>query len=112
MTREILGEVEHLVLLALLRLGSDAYGVLILREIKQRTRRHVSRAAVYIALRRLEEKGLVSSRLGEKTAERGGRARRHFALEKSGLRALQRTRDTLVSMWQDLEPVLDRRGRG
>ena len=111
MTRQALGEVEHLVLLALLRLGPDAYGVPILREIQQRTHRRVSRAAVYIALRRLEDRSFVTSRMGEKTAERGGRARRHFTLARRGLRALQQTRESLVSMWQDFEPALDRRGR-
>jgi PadR family transcriptional regulator, regulatory protein PadR len=92
-------------------LGEAAYGVPILREIQGRTRRRISRAAVCIALRRLEAKGFVGSRIGEKTAERGGRARRHVSLEKPGLLALQQTRDALVSIWQDFEPVLRRNGR-
>jgi DNA-binding PadR family transcriptional regulator len=65
MARDSLGDVEHLVLVALLRLNGESYAVPIMREIRQRTSRDVARAAVYIALRRLEAKGLVSSRVGE-----------------------------------------------
>ena len=104
-----LGEVEHLVLLALLRLDQDAYGVAIMDEITGRTGREVSRPAVYIALRRLEGKGLVSSRLGEPTPERGGRAKRYFTLERAGLRALQDSRAALLRMWNRHEPLLDKR---
>jgi DNA-binding PadR family transcriptional regulator len=104
-----LGEVEHLVLLALLRLDRDAYGVAIMDEIAERTGRDVSRPAVYIALRRLEAKGLVSSRLGEPTPERGGRAKRYFILERAGLRALQDSRAALLRMWKRHEPLLDKR---
>lgn len=107
MPRELLGEVEHLVLLALLRLGEPAYGVPVLDEIATRTGRKPSRAAVYIALQRLEAKGLVRSRLGEPTAERGGRARRYFHLQPAGLDALRESRKALVSMWADFEHRLD-----
>jgi DNA-binding PadR family transcriptional regulator len=104
-----LGEVEHLVLLALLRLDQDAYGVAIMDEVAERTGRELSRPAVYIALRRLEAKGLVSSRLGEPTPERGGRAKRYFILERAGLRALQDSRAALLRMWNRHEPILDKR---
>jgi DNA-binding PadR family transcriptional regulator len=104
-----LGEVEHLVLLALLRLDQDAYGVAIMDEVAERTGRELSRPAVYIALRRLEAKGLVSSRLGEPTPERGGRAKRYFTLERAGLRALQDSRAALLRMWKRHEPILDKR---
>jgi DNA-binding PadR family transcriptional regulator len=107
MARELLGEVEHVVLLALLRLAGPQYGVPILDEIESRTGRKPSRAAVYIALQRLETKGLVRSRLGEPTAERGGRARRYFQLERAGLTALRDSRQALVSMWADIEHRLD-----
>jgi DNA-binding PadR family transcriptional regulator len=107
MSREILGEVEHLVLLALLRLGEPQYGVQVLDEIQGRTGRKPSRAAVYIALQRLEAKGLVSSALGEPTTERGGRARRYFKLERAGLAALRDARQALVSMWDSIEHRLD-----
>ena len=100
--RESLGEIEHLVLLALLRLGERSYGVPILEEIAARTGRHVSRPAVYIALRRLEAKKLVSSRLGERTAERGGRAKRYFSLTAAGHRQMDATRKALMNMWEDV----------
>jgi len=100
--REALGDLEHLVLLAVLRLGDDTYGVPILEEIAARTGRHVSRAAVYIALRRLEAKGLVKSRLGEATPERGGRAKRYFALTAVGHRQLHASRTALLSMWANV----------
>ncbi len=105
--RELLGEVEHLVLLALLRLNAPAYGVPILDEIETRTGRTPSRAAVYVALQRLEAKGLLTSRLGEPSAERGGRARRYFQLEAAGLAALRDSRQALVSMWKNVEHRLD-----
>ena len=110
MGRDVLGEVEHLVLLALLRLDAPAYGVPIMDEIEHRTGRKPSRAAVYIALQRLEEKGLVSSDLADPTPQRGGRARRYFKLERAGLRALRDSRDALVSMWADVEHRLDTSG--
>ncbi|HEX5216780.1 MAG TPA: helix-turn-helix transcriptional regulator [Vicinamibacterales bacterium] len=111
MPRELLGEVEHLVLLALLRLEAPAYGVPILDEIEARTGRMPSRAAVYVALQRLENKGLLSSRLGEPSAERGGRARRYFRLEPAGIAALRDSRRALVSMWANVEHRLDAKPR-
>jgi DNA-binding PadR family transcriptional regulator len=107
MSRDVLGEVEHLVLLALLRLGDAQYGVPILDEIEARTGRTPSRAAVYIALQRLESKGLLTSRLGASTAERGGRARRYFKLEPAGIEALRESRQALVNMWADFEHRLE-----
>ncbi|HUR20521.1 MAG TPA: helix-turn-helix transcriptional regulator [Vicinamibacterales bacterium] len=107
MPREALGDVEHLVLLALLRLERPEYGVPILDEIERRTGKAPSRAAVYIALQRLEVKGLVRSHLGESSAERGGRARRFFQLEPKGLRQLRESRSALVRMWEDFESHLE-----
>ena len=102
MPRESLGDIEHLVLLALLRLGEKSYGVPILEEIAERTGREVSRPAVYIALRRLEAKGLVKSRLGDPTPERGGRAKRYFTLTAAGHRQLHASREALLSMWANV----------
>jgi PadR family transcriptional regulator PadR len=102
MPRESLGDIEHLVLLALLRLGERSYGVPILEEIAARTGREVSRPAVYIALRRLEAKKLVTSRLGEATPERGGRAKRYFTLTAAGHQALHSSRTALLSMWANV----------
>lgn len=99
---------EHRVLLAVLRLGSDAYGIPILEEVCGRSRRRVSRATVYVALKRLEEKGLLTSRLGDSTPERGGRAKRFFKLKPAGLRALRESRAMYLDLWRDYESVLDR----
>jgi DNA-binding PadR family transcriptional regulator len=103
--RETLGEFEQLVLLACVRLGEDAYAVPILREIRERTGREVTHAAVYVALRRLEAKGLVRSSLGGATAERGGRARRFFSVAPEAVTRLRESRDALLNMWEDLEPI-------
>lgn len=108
MGRTDLGDMEHLVLLAILRLGPDAYGIPILDEVSARSGREVSRATVYVALKRLEQKGLVSSRLGDSTPERGGRAKRFFKLKPSGMKALRESREMFLGLWRDYETVLDR----
>ena len=107
MARADLGDMEHLVLLAILRLGKDAYGIPILDEVSARSGRDVSRASVYVALKRLEQKGLETSRLGESTPERGGRAKRFFKLKPSGLKALRDSREMFLGLWRDYESVLD-----
>lgn len=109
MSRESLGEVEQLVLLAILRLGDDAYGVPIVEEILERTGRDVSRAAVYLALRRLRQKGLVSSWLADPEPVPGGKAKRYFRVEPDGIDRLAESRSTLMSMWDGLQPLLDKR---
>jgi DNA-binding PadR family transcriptional regulator len=103
--RTSLGDIEHFVLVALLRLGGESYGVPILDEIAARTGRDVSRAAIYIALRRLESKGLVRSRLGDATPERGGRAKRYFRMTRAGAKQLAASRDAFVRMWANVEHV-------
>lgn len=100
---DTLGEFEQVVLLAVARLGTDGYGVSVRREIERRTGRSVSVGAVYATLDRLEEKGLVRSWEGEAKPVRGGRARRHFALEASGARALRATRTMFDALWDGLE---------
>ena len=97
-----LGEFELMVLLALMRLDDEAYGVPISREIEQRSGREVALGSVYAALERLEEKGLVASRLGDPTAERGGRAKRYFRVTEAGLRDVRQTQRALVSLWKGL----------
>ncbi len=104
--KENLGEFELTVILALLRVGEDAYGVPIAREIEASTDREVAIASVYAALERLERKGFVASRKGEPTPERGGRAKRFFHVTPLGLRRLRKTRRTLIRLWQGL-PQLD-----
>ena len=101
----VLGGVELLVLLALIRLGDEAYGVPISDEIEATLGRSVSVGSVYITLDRLERKGLVSSRLGEPTAERGGRAKTYFRPTAKGLREVRLARRTLMRLWQGLPPL-------
>jgi PadR family transcriptional regulator len=86
-----LGEFEQLVLLAILRLRDDAYGVTIRTELADRTGRNVAPGAVYTALERLETKGLIASRMGDPTPQRGGRAKRHVTVTAAGLEALTRS---------------------
>jgi PadR family transcriptional regulator len=106
MAEMVLGEFEQLVLLALLRQGRGAYGVSICQEIAERTGRDVSLGSVYKALERLEDKGLVASRMGEPTAERGGRRKKHFDLQASGQRALKHSLASLGRMTSGLESQL------
>jgi PadR family transcriptional regulator PadR len=101
-----LGEFELVVLLALIRLGDNAYGVPVAQEIEKRCGRQAALGSVYAALERLEEKGLAISSLGDPTAERGGRAKRYFQPMCQGLQAIRETRRALVSLWQGL-PGLD-----
>jgi len=89
-----------LVLLALVRLGDDAYGVLISNEIEANSGRSVSIGSIYITLDRLQRKGLVSSRLGKPTTERGGRAKTYFRPTAKGLREVRLARQTLMRLWQ------------
>ena len=105
MSRVALGEIEHFVLVAILRLGGESYGVPILSEITDRVGSRVSKPAVYVALRRLEAKGLLTSRLGEATPERGGRAKRLFSVTRAGARQLRESREAFERMWTNVEPL-------
>src|SRR5476649_53534 len=102
----VVGEFEQLVLLALLRQGADAYGVSLCADITERTGRNISLGAVYKALDRLEDRGWVTSRIGEPTAERGGRRKKHFRLLASGQRALKHSLASLRNMTDGLEADL------
>ena len=102
-----LGEFEQVVLLAVLRLGDEAYAVPILDEIAQRTGRAVSRGSVYVTLDRLETKGYLRSRLGDPTAERGGRAKRYYALRPRAVEALRDSRRALIELWRGFEARLE-----
>lgn len=95
---ETIGDFEQRILLALLRLGSDAYGVTIRGDIETRTGRTVSPGALYTALTRMEKRGLVSSRLGEPTPERGGKRKRLYTVQPAGERALARVYESLRLM--------------
>ena len=104
--REHLGEFEQIVLLAILRLGQEAYGVPIRIEIERRTRRAVTVGALYRTLDRLEEKGYISSAFSQPTPERGGRSKRYFTVRPRGLRTLRASRQALSAMWEGLEPLV------
>jgi len=97
-----LGEFEQIVLLAILRLGDEAYGVTIRDEIRQRTGRSTTPGALYTTLDRLEQKGLVSSRLGDPTPERGGRAKRYYSVSAAGADAVERAQRSFQSMLEGL----------
>jgi DNA-binding PadR family transcriptional regulator len=99
---EFLGGIELLVLLALIRLGDEAYGVPIARTIEDISRRSVAVGSIYAALTRLQDKGLVSSTLGEATAVRGGRAKTYFRITAKGLREARRARQTLTALWRNV----------
>ena len=100
--RNYLGEFELMVLLSLIRLGDEAYGVPIGREIERQTSREAALGSVYASLERLAEKGLVTSRLGDPTSERGGRAKRYFRVTSLGLRQVRETQRVLVNLWKGL----------
>ena len=102
----LLGEFEQVVLLAVLRLGDEAYAVGILDEIARCTGRAVSRGSVYITLDRLETKGFLRSRLADPTPERGGRAKRYYTLRPRAVEALRESRRALVALWRGLDRVL------
>jgi DNA-binding PadR family transcriptional regulator len=97
-----LGEFELMLLLTLIHLGDDAYGVPLSKELALQRGRDVSIGSVYAALDRLELKGLVASNLGESTPERGGRAKRYFRVTRQGLRSVQETRKVLTKLWKSL----------
>src|SRR5215471_8660225 len=97
---EYLGNFELLLLLALMRLGDDAYGVTIARELEKQTHREVVVASVYATLERLQERGLVASSVGEPTPERGGRAKRYFRITGAGIHEARDARQSLMNMWK------------
>jgi DNA-binding PadR family transcriptional regulator len=101
-----LGEFEQLVLLALLRLGRDAYGASVTLELEAEGGRVVSVAAVHTTLDRLEHKGFTKSRLGDPTPQRGGKRKRHYEVTPAGIRALQHSMRALRKMVKGLEGLL------
>lgn len=103
--RDYLGEFEHIIVLALLRLEDRAYGVSVRQEIEFRTKREVSIGAVYATLDRLESKGYVTSYLGDPTPERGGRSKRFFRVTAKGVTAVNRTQRALLSLTEGLHLI-------
>jgi DNA-binding PadR family transcriptional regulator len=108
MPRQLLTDFELMLVLAILRLGDDAYGVEIAREIERGCGRRVVLAAAYTALDRLERNKLITSRLGNPTPERGGRAKRFFSVTARGLRAARDTQEAFVALWRDLPQLKER----
>ena len=102
MPERLLTDFELMLLLAVLRVGEDAYGVPIARELEQTGGRPTTLAAVYLALERLRQRGLVSSRKGEPTPQRGGRAKKLFRITSAGLRAVRRSQRAFVSLWKGI----------
>jgi len=97
-----LGEFELMILLTIIRLGDEAYGVPLSRELELLRGRRVAVGSVYAALDRLETKGLIASSLGEATPERGGRAKRYFRITEQGLHSVRETRTILSKLWKTL----------
>jgi DNA-binding PadR family transcriptional regulator len=108
--RGSLGEFDFLLLLIVLALGDEAYGVPIARELERYRGRAVAVGSVYAALERLEEKKMVASTLGDPTPERGGRARRYFRLTREGLKQVRQTRRLLTRLWQSIPELGDAMG--
>ncbi len=108
MAKTVLGEFEHQVLLTVLRCGGEAYSVPIVLELQERTGREIAPAAVYIALRRLEEKGLSESSLRSPTDDQGSRSRRYFQVTDDGVSQLRESKRRFVSLWEGLDPVLEK----
>lgn len=101
-----LGEFEQMVLFAVISLGAEAYGASIRREIVERTKRDVSSGAVYTVLERLERSGLVTSWIGDPTAERGGRRRKHYRIRPEGAKSLHIARQRMLKMAAGLDERL------
>jgi PadR family transcriptional regulator PadR len=104
--REHLGELEQIVLLAILRHGDEAYGVPIRLDIERRTGRTLTVGALYRTLDRLEDKGYVTSAFSDPTPERGGRSKRYFKIKPLGMRTLRASREALTAMWDGLESMV------
>jgi PadR family transcriptional regulator PadR len=103
MGKQLLGEFEHHVLLALLRQGDEGYSVPIIAELEEKTGREISPAAVYIALRRLEEKGLLVSHLRSAHPSDGGRERRYYSITPVGMARMAEARAALMNLWEGME---------
>ncbi len=108
MARESLGEFEHQVLLATLQLGGSAYSAPIVIEIEERSGKAVAPAAVYIALRRLEQRGLLRSTKEEPAPHEGGRGKRMFEITDQAVEKLRESRRTLESFWDGLDPTFEK----
>ena len=107
MSRETLGDFEHQVLLAVLRLGGESYSVPVVLELEERTGREIAQAAVFIVLRRLEGKDLLRSRIEDGASSESGRTRRYFKLTPAAVDRLRESRKALIRLWDGVETMLD-----
>lgn len=108
MDKRRFGELEEQVLLVLLQLGDESYAVPVADELARSTGRDVSPATVYMVMRRLDEQGFLTSRVGTSDPERGGRPRRFYRVDREAvLPALRRSRRAMLTLWEGLEPLLD-----
>lgn len=108
MPRDLLTDLELMLLLAVLRVGESAYGVTIAREIEQTAGRSISIALVYATLDRLQDRGLVTSWMGDPTPERGGRAKRFFEVTAKGILQIKATQSALTALWKGLPELKGR----
>jgi PadR family transcriptional regulator, regulatory protein PadR len=99
MARDLLTDLELMILLAVMRVGEDAYAVPVAKEIEKTGGREVALAVVYATLDRLEQRDLVASSVGDPTPERGGRAKRFFRVTPTGLRQVRNTQTALTALW-------------
>lgn len=102
-----LGELEHMILLAVLRLGEEAYGMAIRDELANEVGREVKRSAAYITLERLSGKGYLTTRMGDSTPERGGRAKRYYQITAAGREALRESGLAFKRLWEGQESLLE-----
>jgi PadR family transcriptional regulator PadR len=109
MSRNLLTDLELMLLIAVLRVGESAYGVTIAREVEQTAGRRISIALVYATLDRLQDRGLVTSWIGEPTPERGGRAKRFFEVTAKGIRQIKDTQAALTALWTGLPQLKERK---
>jgi len=105
---EVLGAFEQAVLLALVRLGDDAYGRAIMKEVQERLERDVAAGAVHATLERLQRKALITSRLGSGTPVRAGRPRRYYRIQPAGIRALNDAREAVDTLWHGIKWPLEK----
>ncbi|OLC40421.1 MAG: hypothetical protein AUH43_26435 [Acidobacteria bacterium 13_1_40CM_65_14] len=105
---EVLGAFEQAVLLALVRLGDEAYGRAIMKEVQERLERDVAAGAVHATLERLQRKALITSRLGSGTPVRAGRPRRYYRIQPAGVRALNDAREAVDALWHGIKWPLEK----
>lgn len=106
--KRFLGEFEQMVLLAVLLLREEAYGVTIRRELEERVGRSVTRGALYTTMERLEAKRYLTSRMGDPTPKRGGRSKRYFQITPAGVSALKASREAMEELWRGAGPILEK----